>query len=271
MNTTLLIVIGIIAGVGLFLWLGTKLMPKPFKSYPEESPELQTIPLTKGLPTPVERFYRQVYGEEIPIIHSFILTGRGSLRFKNVTLPARLRFVHDAGKGYRHYIETTMWGIPLMRVNEHYLDWKSRLALPFGVVEGEPQVDQAANLGMWSETMAFPGVYISTSGVRWEEVDEEEARLIVPFKDDEDEFNVHFNPETGLIDKMVTLRWKNPGEEKKTRWEAQAREWGKVRGWQMPVLFAAQWMDEETPWLIARIEDVAWNVDVSEYIQGKGI
>jgi hypothetical protein len=38
----------------------------------------------------------------------------------------------------------------------------------------------------------------------------------------------------------------------------------------MPVLFAAQWMDESSPLLAARIEDVTWNVDVSEYIQQEG-
>jgi hypothetical protein len=38
----------------------------------------------------------------------------------------------------------------------------------------------------------------------------------------------------------------------------------------MPTLFAAQWMDEGTPWLVAEIEDVTWNVDVSEYVRGQG-
>lgn len=38
----------------------------------------------------------------------------------------------------------------------------------------------------------------------------------------------------------------------------------------MPTLFAAHWMDESTPWLVARIEDATWNVDVSEYIKSLG-
>jgi hypothetical protein len=48
-----------------------------------------------------------------------------------------------------------------MKIIEDFLNQKSRLALPFGVVENEPQVDEAANLGMWSETMMFPGVFLS--------------------------------------------------------------------------------------------------------------
>ncbi len=271
MNTTLLVILGVFAGLSLLIWLGTKILPKPFVPYTGESAEIEeTMPIPKDLPEPVDRFYRKIYGEQIPVFDSFILTGRGRLRFKGVTLPTRLRFIHQAGQGYRHYIETTFWGFPIMQVNETFLNWHSRLALPFGVVEDEPQVDEAANLGLWSETMMFPGVYLSTTGVRWEAIDGETAHLIVPFKDKEDVFTVFFNAETGLIDKMEALRWRNAGDAQKTRWQAQAKEWGQVLGWQMPTLFAAQWMDEGSPWLIARIEDVSWNVDVSESIQSDG-
>jgi len=270
MNKTLLIIIGIFASLSLLVWIGTKLNPKPFSPYPHESQDLGTFPIPDDLPKPVDRFYRALYGEEIPVIQSFILTGRGNLRFQGVTLPARLRFTHDAGKGYRHYIETTLWGVPVLKVNEHFLNLKSRLALPFGIVEDEPQVDEAANLGMWSETMMFPGVYLSTEGVRWEPIDESTAKLVVPFREKADEFTVFFNPQTGLIDKMEAMRWKNAGDKEKTRWEAQANEWGEINGWTMPILFAAKWMDESSPWLVARIEDAAWNVDVSEYIQQEG-
>lgn len=57
------------------------------------------------------------------------------MRFKGITLPARLRFTHKAGESYRHYIEATFWGLPVLKVNEHFLKGKSRLALPFGVIE----------------------------------------------------------------------------------------------------------------------------------------
>jgi membrane protease YdiL (CAAX protease family) len=97
------------------------------------------MPLPGGLPAPVERFYRQIYGENVPVITSAVITTRAKLRLPSkggITFPARFRFTHDAGKGYRHYIEATFFGLPLMRVNEHYLDGKSRLETPFGVGEG---------------------------------------------------------------------------------------------------------------------------------------
>lgn len=257
--------------IGFFIGFGIKHNPQPFRAFPDNSTELGTFPLPENLPQPVDRFYRAVYGENIPVIRSFILDGRGQVRFMGVTMPARMRFIHDAGKGYRHYIETTFWGIPVLNVNEHFLDGRSRLALPFGVTENEPQVDEAANLGMWSETMMFPGVFLSTEGVRWEPIDADTARLFVPFGDAEDEFKVFFDPATGLIEKMETMRWKNAGDQERTLWQAQVIEWGTIKGWRMPVEFAAQWMDEDSPWLVAKIEDIVWNVDVSDYIQQEGL
>jgi hypothetical protein len=139
------------------------------------------------------------------------------------------------------------------------------------VIENEPQVDEAANLGMWSETMMFPGVFLSTEGVQWEAIDDNTATLFVPFGDTEDAFMVYFDPGTGLIEKMETMRWKNAGDQEKTRWQAQVIEWGTIKGWKMPVKFAAQWMNEDSPWLMADIEDVVWNVNVSDYIRQEGL
>ena len=132
-------------------------------------------------------------------------------------------------------------------------------------------MDQAANLGLWSETLIFPAVYLTTAGVRWEAIDDRTARLIVPGKEGDDHFTVRFNESDGLVEWMEAARWKNAGDQEKTRWQAQAIEWGEVAGCWMPTLFSAQWMDEESPWLVVRVEDVTWNIDVGAYIHQNGI
>ncbi|MGH8246898.1 MAG: DUF6544 family protein, partial [Gammaproteobacteria bacterium] len=91
---------------------------------------LKTIPVPKDLPVPVERFYRKIHGENLPLIESAVISGRAEMRIGRITFPGRFRFTHDAGHGYRHYIEATFFGLPLMKVNEHYLDGKSRMELP---------------------------------------------------------------------------------------------------------------------------------------------
>ena len=76
------------------------------------------------------------WGVAVPLVDSAVLTGRGALRFGPVTLPARYRFTHLTGRGYRHYIEATWFGLPVMKVNEWYLDGHGRMELPSGAVEG---------------------------------------------------------------------------------------------------------------------------------------
>ena len=51
------------------------------------------------------------------------------------------------------YIEATIFGYPVMKVNEWYLDSKARMELPVGVIENEPKIDMAANLALWGESV----------------------------------------------------------------------------------------------------------------------
>ena len=156
------------------------------------------MPLPDGLPAPVERYYRQTYGDEVPVVHSVVITGRGKIRPFGLWLPARYRFTHDAGKGYRHYIEATWFGIPIMKVNERYIDLKAKMELPWMTDEGE-KLDQAANIGMWAELAgSAPSVLVTDPRVRWEPIDDDSAVLVVPLGTDAtDTFVVRFDPGTG--------------------------------------------------------------------------
>ena len=155
------ILVGTLVLLGLLAYLGLQIRPAPFASYPERTPPLEYVPLPEGLPAPVERFYRTTLGDRVPVIRSTVFSGRANLSFNGLRFPARWRFTHEAGQGYRHYIETTIYGKPLMKVNEHYLDGRARLELPMGVVENEPKVDMAANLGLWGESFFLPSILLS--------------------------------------------------------------------------------------------------------------
>jgi hypothetical protein len=111
---------------------------KSFPPYPEETPALATIPLPEDLPNPVARFFQVIFGDQtpvqVPVIDSAVITGRARMRVNGLTLPARFRFTHQAGRGYRHYIEAAVLGVPIMKVNETFLDGQARLELPFVVI-----------------------------------------------------------------------------------------------------------------------------------------
>jgi hypothetical protein len=192
------------------------------------------------------------------------------MRVIGITFPARFRFTHEAGQGYRHYIEATLFGLPLMKVNEHFLDGRSRLELPFGVVAGEPKVDQAGNLGLWAEALWYPAIYVTDPRVRWEPVDDVTALLVVPFDETEERFLVRFDPETGLPHLFESMRFKDADSPAKTLWLNEVLAWEDLHGQPNIVKAALTWFDEGTPWVEFRVEEVVYNVDVRDYIRARG-
>jgi len=259
-----------VVALALVGWLGLRLRPRPFQPFSQRTPPLKRVPLPEGLPAPVERFYRGIYGDSVPVIDSAVISGRARLRVNGITFPGRFRFIHVAGKDYRHYIEATFYGLPVMKVNELYLDGNSRLELPFGVTEGDPKVNEAANLGLWAESVWFPSILITDERVRWEPVDEGTALLIVPFEDRKECFVARFSSETGMLHILESMRYKDGASERKTLWLNEVLEWSPVNGSAIATAVAVTWFDEGTPWAKFWVEDVAYNVDVQDYVRAKG-
>ena len=252
-------------------WLGLRVKPKPFPAYPQQTPSLDSIDLPEDLPAPVTRYYQAIMGDRVPIIKSAILTGSATLRVFGLRFPSRFRITHHAGRDYRHYIEVTVFGRPIMRVNERYRDGRARMELPFGTVENEPKIDMAANLGLWAESIWLPSIFLTDPRVRWEVVDETTARLRVPFGEEEDTLTITFDPKTGLIRTMEAMRYRDAGDEAKILWRSEPLGWRRFHGIAIPSPASLTWMDQRIPWSIWTIDEVTYNVDVSEYIRARGL
>jgi hypothetical protein len=270
MKTRVLGAAGFLGGILSAAWLGLRVDPRRFPAFPEPTPDLDTGGIPEGLPAPVARFFKRIMGDQVPVITSAVLTGSVKLRFFGIQVPGRFRITHIAGRAYRHYIEATWFGIPAVKVNERYLDNKARLELPFGVVENELKVNMAANLGLWAESIWLPSIFLTDPRVRWEAIDEVTARLVVPFEENEDSFSVTFSPHTGLVRSMEAQRYKGAADEAKTLWRNEALAWQTFHGVTIPYRASVTWMDQGIPWSVWTIEDVAYNVDVSEYIKASG-
>ena len=116
----------ILIAIIFILWLGFQIPPRAFDPPPVQAGAVESVPLRADLPAPVERFFRTLYGDSVPVYSSVVMTGPARIRPAGPWhLPARTRFIHETGQAYRHYIEITWFGLPIMAVDEGYVDGAS--------------------------------------------------------------------------------------------------------------------------------------------------
>jgi Family of unknown function (DUF6544) len=263
------IVAGVLIAIVFIGWLGFQIKPAHFSTLPLEEGTVETMPLPEGLPEPVERYYREIYGDEIPVITSVVIGGRAQLRINGIPMKGRYRFTHIAGQGYRHFIDVTWFGVPLLKVNERYLDGVAYMETPFGTSEGEI-INQSANQGLWAECIWLPAILLTDERVVWETVDAETAILVVPMGNDVQRFTVRFDPQTGLVQFFESMRYKTQEDPVKYLWINEVGVWGEVNGYQVPNRGAVTWFDEGKAWAVFEVEELVYNADVSEYIRARG-
>lgn len=258
-----------LAGLLALGWLGLQVKPAPFPAISEASVAPRTIPLPSGLPAPVERFYRLTYGQHIPVITSAVITGRATLRVAGIRFPARFRFIHLAGQDYRHYLEATVFGFPLFKVNERYVDGTSKAETPGGVQQG-PRTDQAANLGLWAESIWFPALFLTDPRVHWKAVDDVTSILVVPFEQAVEHVVVRFDPVTGLVRSFEAMRYQSETNNQKILWLNEVIENRVVSGSHIGAVASVTWMDVGTPWAVFTIDDIVFNADVRDSVRARG-
>lgn len=262
-----------LAGVG---WLGLQVAPAPPPPHPGETPELDEIELPPGLPEPVRRYYRATVGREVPKTETAVVWGRGEFRLNGVWFPARFGAYYDvSGRAFRRDMELTWFGRPVFRGRDTFIGGKGVLRITglFGILdltyEGE-KVDQGANLAMWGEILCYaPSALLLDPRVRWEPIDANTARLVVPFGEGEDSLRVEFDPRTGLMTQMSGMRYR--GEEReKTPWRGEGSSWRAVRRIETPHRLTATWEDQGEPYVVLDLEGAEYNVDVFGKALGDG-
>jgi hypothetical protein len=157
-----------------------------------------------------------------------------------------------AGQDYRHYIEVTLFGRPVMQVNEYYVNGQERMEMPWGVEEGE-KLDQAGNLGMWAESILWlPAILVTDPQVHWEPVDDVTALLVVPFGEAQERFVVRFDPASGGVQYWEAMRYREADATAQVLW---------ING---------TWFDQGRPWVNFAVEDMVYNTSVNVSMAAKG-
>lgn len=245
-------------------WLGLQIKASSFPMV-EPGPAPRRIPIPAGLPAPVERFARAIYGESLPEVQSAMVLGRAQLAPTGMPMPTRFRFYYDADRSsHYHDIQVTWFNLTVMRIHERNLEGHVKLDLSIiGQVDDAPKTNHAGIQGYWSEVLAWvPAIALTDPRLRWEAVDETTARLILPGLDDVEALTVRFDPVTGLLAEVETLRYQSEENADRWRWFNRVLAWSTVSGQRVPVRSQTQWRDD-APWATWEVEQVVLNVDVS--------
>jgi hypothetical protein len=246
---------GAAAALGAYsLHKGLSRLPAPFPPSPLRTPDLDSNPIP-ALPAPVRRFLETV-APDVPTMTSAIITGRLTMRLGSVTVPGRWRFSHEVGRGYQHDMELTVFGRKVAAGVETFIDGHARLDLPTGLIENQPNVNSASTQSMWGEFLWLPSV-LATG--QWEAIDEQTARLLVPGAAP---MVAWFEPETGLLQRFETVRWRDAADPEPLPWVTRNIAWTRFDGIGVPAVAAVQWLDQQEPWLRLSVDDVVWNVPV---------
>ncbi len=245
-------------------WLGLQVKASRFPALTAgNAPRMNSIP--EGLPAPVERFARAVFGDNLPEVQSAMVLGRAQLAPTGMPMPTRFRFYYDAARSsHYHDIQVTWFNLTFMRIHERNLEGHTNLDLALiGKVDDQPNTNRAAIQGYWSEVLAWvPSIALTDPRVRWEAVDDTTARLYLPGLVDEEAFTVRFDANNGLISEIETMRYQSEDNAERWRWFNRILEWGVVDGMRVPVRSQTQWR-QDAPWATWEIEQVVLNIDVS--------
>jgi hypothetical protein len=237
-----------VAGPG---WSGLRVRPAPFPAVARRDPTPETVPLPGGLAAPVERFYRQAYGERLPVIRTAVVSGRGWMRLAGVAVPLRFRLIHRAGESFRAYIELTAFGRPVLKVNEPFVDGRFvQEGTPGGADEAPGQAAQAATVHMWAKALTwFPAVLLTDHRVRWALIDAATALLAVPVGEGREHLMVRFDPATGVVRHFEAMKYRRGA---KALW---------ING---------GWFDQGRPWAASDVEERVYNAPVDTSLAAKG-
>ena len=238
--------------------------PPPLASAGAE--RLAAQPLPDDLPESVARFYERRYGTSVQPPSGVVVSGHAWLKPAGPWyLPARFRFVHDAGNAYAHDIAITWFGLGVLHVDERYVDGRARMALPFGVEEHTPALAQGAALALWAEAVWFPTLWVTHPGVRWEDAGEGAATLYVPFEGGELRALVTFDAD-GDIAGLVAQRFAGAEASETSTWRNEADGWTVIDGAWRPRIGRVAWGDD-APWAVFTVTSVQEDVDVDALLR----
>jgi hypothetical protein len=216
------------------------------------------------LPEPVARF-RSLAKEDSPaaVETVWIETAAWMRRPGMPRMPLEIRMAHRLGREFVHDIRIGRGRLSFRFGLDAYVDGHGLMKVGPSVQTGV-EFDQGALIAQWGEALGFPSAWENRDDVRWEAVDADTARLVVPGPEGDIPITVAFDRRTGFPVRCEAQRYKSKGP--KIGWTGHSSDWRRFDGVLAPGRFTVQWADEPFPWIDIRTKSVTVNAPVDEAI-----
>lgn len=217
------------------------------------------VPLDDNVPALLAQHLDIDHDGYVPRMDTVALWGRAKIRIGTLPwLPARMLTRHRVGRDFASDIHVTWYGRPVLEVVDAYIRGRGMTG-PRRRVEVGDEIDQGANLFLWSEGVLIPSVFAKGTHVKAVHDDDTRIRLEVPFRGGTDEATLDFAGSHPA--RFSALRFKKIGHDK-VWWHVDMRSWSVVDGIALPRHIEVTWEDEDQPWFKLDLDGFAANVDV---------
>jgi len=254
-----------LSGLGVVLALATLgfiVPPRSYPSYAEPNCSVPTSWLPEGLPAPVQRYYSVLFGptyqiRQVPVLEPAVVTGRGSVTLAGIRAPILLQAYYSDYERFWRVMDMTWLGIPVLPSVDAYLGGTGYRKTALGTANS-PQIAQAENLTYWAEAVWMPSVYFDDPSIHWEAIDEETARLVVPLGSGYDSLQVRFDAQSGLVQSLTALRYRDAQAQAKSPWRVVYRNWQWFHEVHVPAQLVESWDDQAGPTQVLTVESIEY-------------
>jgi hypothetical protein len=216
------------------------------------------------LPRPVARFRSLATSDSPSVVETVVIETTAWMRRPGMPrMPLEIRMAHRLGHEFVHVIRIGRGRLSFRFGLDAYVDGHGLMKVGPSVQTGV-EFDQGALIALWGEGLGFPSAWENREDVRWEAVDADTARLVVPGPEGDIPMTVAFDPKTGFPVRCEAQRYKSKGP--KIGWTGHSSDWRRFDGVLVPGRFTVQWADEPYPWIDIRTKSVKVNVPVDDAI-----
>jgi hypothetical protein len=182
----------------------------------------------RDLPRPVARFRAEAMKDGQAVVETVLIETTAWMRRPGMPrMPLEIRMAHRLGREFVHDIRIGPGRLSFRFGLDAYVDGHGLMKVGPSVQTGV-EFDQGALIALWGEGLGFPSAWENREDVRWEALDADTARLVVPGPEGDIPIIVAFDPQTGFPVRCEAQRYKSKGP--KIGWTGHLSEWRRFAG-----------------------------------------